>query len=154
MFSCLKEFKLSLIAYFHDYVFHIMLIHSHHSCFLMILNSWVWYMLHRSWVLDIMWISCVSWKIFLFYSLLEGFRTSLVIFHLTSSYSSIGRVFQTFYIFKTYFWKPLPSKGGWMGDHTHVCFQFNLHKNTIWVYKEMSKLIPIERIQWYQLKQQ
>ena len=37
--------------------------------------------------------------------------------------------------------------------YVYVCFQFNLHKNTIWVYKEVSRLIPIERIQWYQLKQ-
>ena len=34
-------------------------------------------------MLTILWISCL-WKLILFYSLLEGFRTSLQIFHITS----------------------------------------------------------------------
>ena len=54
--------------------------------------------------------------------MLEGFRTSLQIFHITSyGILHYGRAFQTYYIFQIYFWKPLPSKGGWMGDHAHVC---------------------------------
>ena len=47
-------------------------------------------------------IYIVSWKIFLFYSLLEGFRTSLQIFLLTRSYSSHDRVFK-----HTIFSKPI-----------------------------------------------
>ena len=65
----IKEFHIELISYSHDFVFHIILIYSHHSCLLMILCSWVLYVLYRP--LSIWW-SCdfhVSWNIFLFYSL-------------------------------------------------------------------------------------
>ena len=85
----------------------------------MTLFSWVWYVLYRFWVLMIVWLTYFSWIIFLFYSLLEGFRTSLQVFHKTScvilhlvEFSIMLKI-----IFKSYFWKPLPSKGGWMGDH-------------------------------------
>jgi len=54
----------------------------------------------------------------MFYSLLEGFRTSFQVFHKTSSYSSFGRGFKyAKLIFKLIFENPYPSKGGWMGDH-------------------------------------
>ena len=57
--------------------------------------------------------------IFLFYSLLEGFRTSFQVFYKTSCvFPHLGRVFNyAKIIVKLIFENPFPSIGGWMGDH-------------------------------------
>ena len=60
----------------------------------------------------------VFMDIYLFYSLLEGFHTSFQDYHKTSSYSSLGSVFNyAKIIFKLIFENSFLPKGGWMGDH-------------------------------------
>ena len=88
-FHVFKEFHMSLIEYFHDWYV------SHNTCSLTLLFthdlfSWDYDMGFMDFeCLVIMWFTCVSWKTILFYSLLEGFRTSLKVFPITSSYSSL-----------------------------------------------------------------
>ena len=106
---------MSLIAYF--YVFHIILVHSHHYCFLMTL-------FHKSHICFIFlecWWLCdfqIFMDIFLFYSLLEWF---LLVFKFSIKLVVYFLILEEFSImlnyFQTYFWKPLPSMGDWMGDH-------------------------------------
>ena len=76
----------------------------------MTLFSWVCFVLYRLWVL-IMWF---SWKIFLFYSLLEGFRTSLQNFVIKLvRILHFGRVFKyAKLIFKLIFENPNPRLDG------------------------------------------
>ena len=69
---------------------------SHNTCTLILLIIFSWFCFHEYDIayidfecLVIMWFTYFSWNIFLFYSLLEGFRTSLQIFLITSSYSSL-----------------------------------------------------------------
>jgi len=110
---------------------------SHNTCTLTSFKCFSWLCFHEYvwalWILSVlvtMWFTYFSWNIFLFYSLLEGFRTSLQVFHLTScGILRYGRVFQTYYIFQTYFWKPLPSKGGWLGDHALYVYIENHFKH-------------------------
>ena len=117
-FSCVssfKEFHIELDCLFSWWC-------SHNSYTLTLLKVFSWFCFHEYDMclivfecLMIVWLTCFSWNIFLFYSLLEGFRTSLQIFHITSSYSSYGRVSNR--VFKLIFENPYPSKGGWLGDH-------------------------------------
>ena len=75
-------------------------------------------MLYRLWVSMIVWLTYFLWKIFMFYSLLEGF-TSFQDYHKTSCvFLHFGRVFKHVKLFSNLiFWKPLLSKGGWLRDH-------------------------------------
>ena len=77
-------------------------------------------------------------------------------------YSSYGRDFQTYIIFKSIFWKPLPSMGGWMGDHAHVCFIVKiilkldhemggrLYELYTWPYFCYFQLVSLNSFNWYQ----
>ena len=73
---------------------------------------WAFYILSVNFVLNACFMNYMTW-----FHVLKNL--SLVI----SNYFKLvrilyfGRVFQTCYIFKSYFWKLLPNKGGWMGDH-------------------------------------
>ena len=104
-------YSMTFVDYITFYTLYLLFTHDLFSeiiCTLLLFECW--------WLCDFQ----VSWNIFFFYSLLEGFctnfqdyqKTSCVIFH-------FGRVFQKCKIyFQSYFWKSLPNKGGWMGDHT------------------------------------
>ena len=75
-------------------------------------------------------------NIFLFYSLLERLRTSFQDYYKTTCvFLHFGRVFKLVkIIFKSYFWKPLPSKGDWMGDHAlyaQIENLFNMYMNRV-----------------------
>ena len=71
--------------------------------------------------LMIMWFTCFSWNIILFYSFLEGFRTSLQVFHLTScGILRYGRVFKHT-LFSNLFLKTLSIQGRLVGRPCLVC---------------------------------
>ena len=72
--------------------------------------------------------------IFLFYSLLEGFRTSLQVYHKTSCVFFIfGRVFNCAKTIFKLFENPYPSKGGWLGDHAlYAILKINLNMCMKW----------------------
>ena len=79
VFHVLRNFILSLIVHFHDNVFHINL-----TTHLIDVFSWFCFHEYNLCFIDfeclvIMWLTYFSWNIFLFYSLLKGFRTSLTI---------------------------------------------------------------------------
>jgi len=93
-FSCLRNFELNcLISWLCD---------SHYTCALTSFKCFSWLCFHEYDMgfmdfecLVTMWFTCFSWNIILFYSLLEGFRTSLQIFHITScGILHYGRVFK------------------------------------------------------------
>ena len=91
---------------------------SHYTCtltsflFTHDLFSWDYICFIDPWVFNDHVIFIFSWNIFfLFYSLLEGFRTSLQIFHITSSYSLYGRVFKRVILFSNLFLKTLSIYG-------------------------------------------
>ena len=68
-------------------------------------------------------------KYFCFIPYLKDFVLVYKISHLTScEIFRYGRVFQIYFIFQTYFWKPLPFKGGWMGDHAMYAYIENHFK--------------------------
>ena len=95
--------------------------------FLMILFSWVWYVPYWFRVFSAMWFTFVSWKIFCFNPCLKDFVLVFQIFHITSCGILHMVEFSNIFYFRTYFWKPLPATGGWMGDHAHVCFHSENH---------------------------
>ena len=110
-----RNFILSLIAYSHDYAFHIIHVHLHylmftHDCF----HEIMWALL-----LFECWWSCdfqVFMDILLVYSLLEGLRTSFQDYHKSSCvFLHFGRVFNYVkIIFKSYFKNPfLLRAAGW-----------------------------------------
>ena len=49
--------------------------------------------------------------------------------------------------FQTYFWKPLPSMGGWMGDHAYVCFILKIILNMSMCWEDRK----YEIYTWYYL---
>ena len=88
-FSCFKEFLFELNCLFSWLCF------SPKTYTLTLFEVFSWFYFHESYMSFIS-FECqllsdfhVLWNIILFYSLLEGFRTSLQIFHITSSYSSL-----------------------------------------------------------------
>ena len=132
--SCFKEFYSELDCQFSWWY------GSHNSYTLTLLNVFSWFCFHEYDMclivfecLMIMWLTCFSWNIFLFYSLLEGFRTSLQIFHITSSYSSYGRVFKRVILFSNLFLKipTLPRAVGWATMPCMLIIE-NLFKTCAW----------------------
>ena len=102
-----------------------------------------------------------SWKIFLFYSLLEGFRTSLQIFHIASygilhfGSFSIKAYFQIFFL-KT------PTIDGWLDGRSCSCMLYieNQFKLEPWLggsYMMYTldhyccfQLVSLDSFNWYQ----
>ena len=144
---------MSLIAYFHDDMFHITLVH---SPYLMFSHGFVF----MSTICTNLDFECfgdhviyiVSWNIILFYSLLEGFRTSYTFFIKLVRILHYGRAFQTYYIFKLIFWKPLPIQGRLVGRPCLVCLILKILLNMCmkWVERNMCyKLDLIVFFNWY-----
>ena len=115
---------MSLIVHFHDWYV------SHNTCTLTLLvYSWfafmrLWYELYEFWVFSdyVIYIWLVK-NYFVFISLFEGSRSSFSRFSKTSSCSSLlVEIFKQTTLSNLFFWKPLPSMGGWMGDHVLECF--------------------------------
>ena len=92
----------------------------------------------------IMWFTCFSWNIFLFYSLLEGFRTNLQFYPITISYSSFDRVFKHT-IFSNLFLKTLPIQGRLVGRPCLACALLKIILNMCmkWVVGNMSYTLDI-----------
>ena len=112
-----------MILWLHDSFTHIT------WCFLMTLFSWVLYVLYRPWVL-IMWLTCFSWNIFLFYSLLEGFRISLRFYHKTSCVFFILVEFSiVLKLFSNLFLKTPTHNGRLVGRSCLVCIIKNQFKH-------------------------
>ena len=88
-----RNYILSLIAYSHDYAFHIILIQS-----LLVVFSWLCFHEYYMCYIDLECWLCdfhIFMDIFLFYSLLEGFRTSFLIYYKTKCvFIHFGRVFK------------------------------------------------------------
>ena len=119
----------------------------------MTLFSWVWYVLYRFWVLMIVWLTCFLCNIFLFYSLLEGFRASLQFYHITNcvffilvEFSIVLQLFSNLFL-KT----PTHLKGGWLGDHAlYALLKIYLNLCIKWVVWSMSyTLDPYYVFNWY-----
>ena len=118
------------------------------------LFSWAWYMLYGPWVFSdhVIYMYFMKYN-FVFIPYLKDFVLVYKFFHITScGILRYGRSFQAYYIFQTYFWKPLPSKGGWMGDHAHVCFivKIILNLSMKWVVGYMRYTLDIIVVSiWY-----
>ena len=87
----------------------------------------------------IMWFTCFSWNIILFYSLLEGFRTSLQIFHITS-YGILHKVeFFKHTIFSNLFFENPHLQGRLVGRPCLVCSLLKIHLKYVheWVVSNM-----------------
>ena len=119
-FLCFEKFHIEL-----DCLLYLMF--SHDFIFMSVICAYIDFE-----CLVIMWSTCFSWNIFLFYSLLEGFRTSFQLFHITSSYSSYGRVFKHT-IFSNLFLKT-PTHPRAVGWATMPCMLIieNLFKTCAW----------------------
>ena len=121
-FMFIKEFHIELnslfpwLCWLHDSCTHIILVYS------WFLFSWVSYVLYRLWVSIIVWLTCL-WNIYLFYSLLEGLRTSFQDYHkICCGFLHFGRVFNyTKIIFKFIFLKTPSFQGRMDGRPCLVC---------------------------------
>ena len=96
--------------------------------------------------LVIMWFTCFSWNICLFYFLLEGFRTNFQVFHKTScGILHMVEFTNMLYYFKLIFENPYPSKGGWLGDHALYAHYWKSILNMCmkWVVGSMSYTLDL-----------
>ena len=128
MIYVLRNFLLSLIAYFHDYVFTLCL-YTH------IINVFSWFCFHEY---DICFIDFECWwscDLHVFYGIYFCFIPYLKDFVLVYKFFiklvrilHCGRVFQQT-IFSNLFLKTLPITGGWLGDHAVYVHIENLFKH-------------------------
>ena len=124
-FMFIKEFHIELnclFLWFCDYmIFTLTLL----DVFLMTLFSWVWYVLYRFWVLMIVWLTFFHGIYSCFIPYLKDFVLVCKIILKLVHILHFGRVFKLVkIIFKSYFWKPLPSKGWLDGRPCLVCLNW------------------------------
>ena len=112
----LRNFILSLIASFYDFVdymtFYTLCLMFTHDLF-----SWDYMSFYCYLSVDDHVIFMFSWIHSCFIPNLKDFILVFKIIIKLVRILHFSRVFQTCYIFKSYFWKPLPFKDGWLGDH-------------------------------------
>ena len=98
----------------------------------------------------IMWFSCFM-DILLFYSLLEGFRTSFQIYHKTSYvFFILVEFFKHVISSNPIFENPYPSMGGWLDDHTLYALNWKSILTCAWKGGSMSyTLDPHHFFNWY-----
>ena len=123
---------LSFINYFHEYVIHLILVHSHYFLLMTLFHEHI-FALYRFRVSTLVYLVCYHEIYLYFYSLLEGFRTSFQDYHKTSFVIlQYGSVFQTMLKISLIhnFENPYQPKGWWLGDHA-LCILFNIFQTCV-----------------------